>query len=388
MSDAQRHLVTVWNPSYAKDAIEEHLGVLLRWTEQARAGTAADDDCYVWWGKVRSPNRQTPQAHLDDIRALDTAIAEDEQGETQLYVTDYRSLYVGDVEEIHFGELPETERAHAPGYYAAERLTCDFWFRLADLRRLVSDDMLGVIAELKKLVNVHYGDGSRPVSLFGGMVNLPLVVTRPDGARFFDEGERELLTGGRLWAEFDAERGTGAAGMERELRENLFGDAAWMALESTARSCIASAEATFRAHRHDPAFDFGPVIAGWTKALEIQCNAILRRALAGARELERHAKVERDTVDVVERSLTLGQLARVLYDERALSQALVARLEQGTWFTAQLPAVLGALAEVRNTGVHESRVDRATATRWRDQLLGVGCEGELVRLARVRVKRA
>ena len=388
MTEAQRHLVTVWNPSYANDAIEEHLGVLLRWAERVRAGEAGDDDCYVWWGKVRSPNRQTPQAHLDDIRALDSAIASDDQGETQLYVTDYRSLYVGDVEEIRFGNLPDDERPHAPGYYAAERLSCDFWFRLADIRRLVSDDMLGVIAELKKLVNVHYGDGSRPVSLFGGMVNLPLVVTRPDGARFFDEEERQLLTGGRLWAEFDAERGTGAAGMERELRENLLGDAAWMALEPTARSCIASAEATFRAHRHDPAFDFGPVVAGWTKALEIQCNAILRRALAGAPATERHAKLERGTVDVVECSLTLGQLARAIYEERALSRALTSRLEQGSWFTAQLPAVLGGLAEVRNAGVHSARVDRATATRWRDQLLGVGCEGELVRLAKVRPRRA
>ena len=42
-----------------------------------------------------------------------------------------------------------------------------------------------MIAELKVLRNVHYND--RPVSLFGGMVDLPLIVTRPDGRRFFDE---------------------------------------------------------------------------------------------------------------------------------------------------------------------------------------------------------
>jgi hypothetical protein len=30
-------------------------------------------------------------------------------------------------------------------------------------------------------------------------------------------------------------------------------------------------------------------------------------------------------------------------------------------------------------------IDRATATRWRNQLVGVGCEGDLVKLAAVRI---
>ena len=38
------HLVTVWNPSYAQDAMDEHLAVLIDWAgraldEQVRAGT-------------------------------------------------------------------------------------------------------------------------------------------------------------------------------------------------------------------------------------------------------------------------------------------------------------------------------------------------------------
>ena len=32
------HLVTVWNPSYAQDAREEHLGVLIDWAGRAQAG--------------------------------------------------------------------------------------------------------------------------------------------------------------------------------------------------------------------------------------------------------------------------------------------------------------------------------------------------------------
>ena len=179
---ATRHLVSVWNPSYTSNAMEEHLRVLLDHAERYEQGAAADDELYVWWGKVRSPNRQQPQAHAEEIRRIGAAIAS--SAETHLYVTDYRSLYVGDVEAVVEGDLPGGEGAHTPGYYGRETLACDFWFKLTDVRRLVADDLLGVIAELKKLRNVHYAD--RPVSLYGGMVDLPLVVTRPDGERWFD----------------------------------------------------------------------------------------------------------------------------------------------------------------------------------------------------------
>ena len=61
--------------------------------------------------------------------------------------------------------------------------------------------------------------------------------------------------------------------MERDLRENLFGEQAWRALEATARRFIATGEKLFREHRADPAFDFGPVVRSFAKALEVQCRA-------------------------------------------------------------------------------------------------------------------
>ena len=96
---------------------------------------------------------------------------------------------MGDVDLICEGGPGDAESAHMPTYYAQERLAFDFSFRLRDIRRLVTRDMPEVIAELKELRNVHYND--RPVSLFGGMVDLPLIVTRPDGRRFFDDAERD-----------------------------------------------------------------------------------------------------------------------------------------------------------------------------------------------------
>ncbi len=186
MADS-RHLLTLWNPSYSATAMDEHLRVLLHWAAEAAAGRAGEDDVYVWWAKLRSPNRQGPLPHADDVLALQEQV--DAGVETHLYLTDYRSLYVGLVEEVTADPVPEKdadERHYMPGYYEGEH--ADFWFRLPDIRRVVSDDTPGVIEELKRLRNTRYHD--RPVSLYGGMVELPLIVTRDDEVRWFGTGRR------------------------------------------------------------------------------------------------------------------------------------------------------------------------------------------------------
>jgi len=44
-----RHLLTIWNPAYAADALDAHIRVLLRWAERSRGGreNAGPDDVYV-----------------------------------------------------------------------------------------------------------------------------------------------------------------------------------------------------------------------------------------------------------------------------------------------------------------------------------------------------
>ncbi|MBA3672136.1 MAG: hypothetical protein H0W68_08970 [Gemmatimonadaceae bacterium] len=383
-TQSTRHLVTVWNPSYAESAMDEHLRVLRLWSQRAADAGLDDDEVYVWWGKVKSSNRQQPMAHLDETRAVGEQ-DEDTAGELHLYLTDYRSLYVGELIEVAGGELPEAEHGHAPAYYKEKDLRCDLWFKLGDIRRLVVDDTLGVVEELKKLHNVHYND--RPVSIYGGMVNLPLVVTRPDGTHYFDPDQRESLAGDKLWAEFDAELGAGIAATERDLRENRFGATLWQALEPAARIFIASGERVYREHRADPAFDFAMVLTSFAKAIEVQGNAILRRAMPKLKQPQRMANLSGQTVDLREhRDLGLGELARAISGEQALNDGLARLLGADRWFRESFPTIASALAEVRNPGAHSAVIDRATATKWRARMIGVGCEGDLVALARVRVR--
>jgi hypothetical protein len=387
-SSSTRHLVGVWNPSYATDAMDATIGLLLDSARMHRAGGDVDD-VYVWWGKVRSSNRQRPLPHLNEVVALDETLRADEAAtEMHLYLTDYRSLYVAHVAEITTDDIAvdDDEVSHVPAFYREGKFRCDCWFRLFDIRRLVFDDTLGVVDELKKLRNTHYAD--RPVSIYGGMVDLPLIVTRTDGARFFDPDVRAALTDGRFWVEFDAAR-SGVGQMEQELRDNLLGEAVWKGLDPAARGFIATAESLFRMHRHDAAFDFGAVAIELAKAFEVQTNAILRQALAGVPERDRRVNVDGQSVDVASGThWSLGALARIIGEDERLNQLLKKRLERpgAEWFAASLPPILRELAELRNPAAHSARVGRAAVVALRNRLLGVGSLGVVSELGRVRAR--
>jgi hypothetical protein len=305
--------------------------------------------------------------------------------EMHLYLTDYRSLYVGHVASITADDLTDddAESEHVPAYYNASRFKCDCWFQLFDIRRVVDDDTLGVVEELKKLRNTKYND--RPVSIYGGMVDLPLIVTRTDGARYFESDVRAQLTDGRFWVEFDAER-SGVGEMERELRENVVGEAAWDALDPAVRTFVATAESLFRVHRRDAAFDFSPIVVDFAKAVELQTNLVLRCALSGAKPADRHANIDGRSADLTSGGFwPIGTLARLIGESEDLNQTLKRRIARnGEWFTASLPPILRDLAALRNPAAHREAVSREQAKRIRDQLLGIGGVAVLVELARVK----
>lgn len=382
-NDRAQHLVTVWNPRYASDAMEAHLRLLLNWDATATSAGSDNADVYVWWGKVRSNQRQQPMPHLADIIALGAESADREPDhETHLYITDYQSLYVADVTAIVTEDPRASDAGHVPAYYTEGGLQCDCWFEISDIRLLVRDDMAGVMEELARLRNSRYAD--RPVSLYGGMVDLPLLVSRPDGRRYFDERDRELFADGQLWARYDAEQG-GVGALEATLRDDHFGADAWSALEPGVRRFLAMAERTLRDHRRDPAADLSPVVVGYGKALEMQTNAIIRTAIRGAPDAGRRVKLSDATHLLPDcLPLTLGQLSRVLGGEPALGDHLRRVLDEGAWFTGEFAVTIDGFAdEARNPAAHGEPVARATVLRWRDRLLGVGCEGVMPRLARV-----
>lgn len=386
--DKPRHLVTVWNPAYGTDVMESHIMLLRDRARRFRDGKEDEEDVYVWWGKIRSSRRQQAMPHIDEILALEKELGDaegDAKRELQLYLTEYRSLYVAQVGEITAEDVRKVDdhpEAHIPAFYMRDDLHCDCWFQLWDIRRLVSDDTLAVVDELRKLRNTKYHNN--PVSIYGGIVDLPLIVTRPDGARYFEADVREQLIGKQYWVEFDAEH-AGIGATERDLRENRFGEEAWANLDPGARTFIATAEKLYRDHRNDIAFDFSPVLIGFAKAFEVQTNILLKRALARVKPLDRTVNRDGRSVDLLAGGpYMLGELAMIIGEDETINKSLKRNFTSGAeWFTSSLPPILRALADLRNPAAHSTLLDRETARKERNKYVGVGCEGELVKLAKV-----
>jgi len=381
-----RHLVTVWNPAYAVDAMDAHVAVLADRARRHREGDLTPvEEVHVWWGKVRSSRREAERLpHHADIVALDQQL--EAETPTYLYLTDYTSLYVADLAHITDADIrAEGERA-IPAYYQKQELEVEIWFQIWDIRRLVADDTKGVIEELGKLRNVRYHD--RPVSLYGGMVELPLIVETDHDPEWF--GNRAALTEGRLWAERDAEYRHEIARLGRDLRDNLLSRYVWSRLEPATRTFLASAEAVLRARRDDPTFDFSGPAVEYAKALETEVNAtlrgLLRRGLDAVPAHEARVRVNDREVDLRRMPhLTLGQLRRLLVSEPVVKKALQVTVPpHAGWFTDehQLPKHLEAFRTVRNPAAHEKRVDREKALAVRRDLMGIGVMGVLAELVR------
>jgi hypothetical protein len=369
--------------------MDAHLGILLRWAERGREGAIDKHDVYVWWAKLRSKNRTGPLPHSDEVLAISEQV---QQGvETHLYLTDYRSLYVGHIAEITGDDVPgetEGERGHMPEYIQDH--PADFWFRLWDIRRIMSDDTPATIAELKKLRNRGYHD--RPVSLYGGMVNLPLIVYREDSTSWFSGSE--ALLEGQLWAERDAEHRAGSDRMAGELRKNLFGRDIWAAMEPGTRSFLTSAETVFRERRDEPGFDFSGPALGYAKAVETELNALifpaLKKAMRGKPRPDREVLLDGRQVDLAGEvsHKSIGTLLHLLEKTDGVGKALRATLSSadGQWVTGVLPRRLDKLREIRNPAAHSESIDAADLSSIREELLGVGQEGLIPRLVRARLR--
>ena len=385
-----QHLVAVWNPSYANDPMDEHLRILAEWNERFHRGEADADDVYVWWPRLRSPNRKQQLPHLEDILALGKQI--EAQFETHLYLTDYRSLYVGLISDIaveHPRDNHDTD--HLPAY--AHELHADMFFMLDDIRRLVADDTVATIEELARLRNVRYHHA--PVSLYGGMTDLPLIVERPEPRLWFADDGR--LTEGRLWAEHDLAMRGETDKMNRELRENLFGDDVWRHLEYSTRVFLATAEATFRARRHDPAYDFSAPAVEYAKAIETEANALifrpLRRIYSKGNSQGRRVRViegEIDLGDVVPHQ-SLGTLVTLLSKNTEIRKAIPVAFQQkadADFIMGELSTYLGQIADRRNPAAHSAKMTREDCLALRERIMGIGQEGMISRIARAKMRSA
>jgi hypothetical protein len=217
-------------------------------------------------------------------------------------------------------------------------------------------------------------------------------VTRADGKQWFPEATS--LTEGLLWAQHDAALRGETDRLGRELRDNLLGPVVWTVLDPAARTFLASADATFRSRRDDPNFDFSGPAVGYAKAVEAELNALLfgctREAMAKQPRLDRLARVDGKPLDLGDAvpHQTLGTILNLLRHDDTFARALKLAFAQSDWkwLLGELPSHLEPVVAVRNMAAHGSASTRRDVEELRAQVLGIGCEGLIVQIARVRLR--
>ena len=137
----------------------------------------------------------------------------------------------------------------------------------------------------------------------------------------------------------------------------------------------------------DPAFDLAPTLVELSKALEVTCARVLRPLLAKAPDAVRGGLRAEDLPEAwAAHPRTLADWARILGSSKAMADYLARTLRDGRWLAESLGPVLADFARYRNPAAHEAVAGRADVIRWRQRILGIGCEGVLARLARVGAK--
>jgi hypothetical protein len=259
---------------------------------------------------------------------------------------------------------------------------------LEDIRRIVADDTVATVRELANLMNVRYD--KRPVSLYGGMTDLPLIVERPDGKQWFSD--RDLI-GHRLWAEHDVALRGETDRMSRELRENLLGDDIWAALEHGTRAFLATAEATFRARRQDPSYDFSTVTVEYAKAVEAEMNGLvfeaLRRHYSKGKAVGRQTNLDGRPLDLGANvpHQSLGAIINALEHNEDVRRGVRATFSHSDaqFLLGEAVHHLAPIAKLRNPAAHSARLSRAEAGKLREQILGIGRDGLICRIARLKM---
>lgn len=380
----RNHLLEVWDPIEGSEHLQAHSLVLLDAVRRFRSGRCTEDDVYVWWGHDCGGGAAPDRDQLEAVLRVPVEPSRDDPGpETLLYLTDFSSLYVAHVGEITREDVTSRRSASVPRIYRRNKMRCEVWYRLWDMRRIVDQDTQGVARQLREL---KIANSERPLALRGGIPKAPFVVTSDREDRYFEPAIRKQFIEDKFWVEFDSTR-IDVGAVERDLRNNHFGNEAWNTYSPLARTFIATAERLWRDHSTDPMFDISVVLLELAKAVEVRVNEILKRAMQKAPPKLRSTNIDGRSVDVAgDQTLTLKEVARFIGSDHEVFKFLTERLTKGDWFARQLGPVISDLAEWRNAAAHGSEVEWSTVAQWRAQLMGIGCHGHLMQLAGVGLK--
>ena len=114
----------------------------------------------------------------------------------------------------------------------------------------------------------------------------------------------------------------------------------------------------------------------------------LRRMLAKAPPAQREVRAGDGLLDLggAVSHQSLGTIRRLLDDDTTRQPLRTALPHDWRWLEGELPAQLEPVRDLRNPAAHDRAVAREEMGRLRQSVLGIGCEGLLVRIVRAKLR--
>ncbi|MDF1882624.1 ATP-binding protein [Sulfurimonas sp. SAG-AH-194-C21] len=358
------NLLTLYNPYYNKNVIEQHLELL-------------KENGIVAFGKVRSKLRDYAHPHQDILDGIYTDTSREMP--TQLFLTDYNSIYVANVISIN----KDIKFIKVPKYY--EELEVEYWFVFDDLRLIAHKDFELIrdnIISNFKATNFN----NRTYAIYGNEYVYPMQVTMKEEINYFEKDDSSFKFYTNI---FKSEE---QLVMKKNLIEYNFGKNIFYNLAPNSQDNIISAEIEYLQNKNNPLYDFSSVIVKYSKAVELELYLFMRTIFAGLMEKEKRlSKVAysvqgRDYVlkDILTKKVNYGTYGYLLrnYEIKDAIHSKGYESNLKYFILTEIPHFIRTMQNVRNESVHGDTTTLEKCEEIRDVVIGIGRSGILVEFGR------
>ena len=353
------NLITLYNPYYNSNVIEQHLELL-------------KENGVVAFGKVRSKLRDYEHPHQ---KTLDVIYDETtKENPTQLFLTDYNSIYVANVISVN----KEVKFIKVPKYY--EELEVEYWFVFDDLRLIVHKDF--ELIRDKILANfkaVNFND--RTYAIYGNPYVYPMQVTMKEPINYFEKDDKSY----KFYT--DIFKSSEQLLMKKNLIDFNFGTYSFYNLSPNSQDNIISAEMEYMQNKQNMLYDFSAVVMKYSKAVEDEIYKFLKKVFLYVIEKDSYIGEFSYTVqgrdfqlkNIQEHKPNLGTYAYIIksYEVKGGINSYIADKALKHFIFVTIPSFIRTMQSVRNESIHGDTTDIQRCNTIRNEVIGIGQGGML-----------
>jgi len=349
-----KNLLTLYNPYYNENAIEEHLELL-------------KENGVVAFGKIRSKLRDYEHPNQDVLETIYEETSREEP--IQLFLTDYNSIYVANVISIN----KTISLIKAPKYY--EELEVEYWFVFDDLR-LIAHKNFEIIRDriLSNFKATNFND--RTYAIYGNKYVYPMQVTMKEDINYFEKDD----------ANFKYYTNIFKSELELNTKESLinftFGTEIFYSFNSNTQDNIISAEIEYLQNKHNPLYDYSLLVVKYSKAVELELHRFMKIVFKYLTDKDESLKKlsyaiqGKDYIlsDIQEHKANYGTYKFLIrkYEIKDAINSYIANNNLKYFINATIPHFINVMQSIRNESVHGGTTTLQECNDIRNSMLGIG----------------